>query len=231
MFNSCFLINFASAIKNNNNEYIGQLMKNKILGFGLSIMALAAVTSCGNSGGSGSSVPASKNATAKNVNAGALPNYRFINFDTICARYNLAIDFTEQMMRLQNNYDSEEKKMGNHFQSRYQTFMQKQEAMSQERVQLPSEMEALQKEGQSLESYYKQSQQSLMKLQMEIQETMQKNSQTIVDSLKSFLRGYVAANGYDAVFFSESAPCFNPALDVTDEVVEGLNARYNKVKK
>lgn len=206
-------------------------MKNKILGFGVGLAALLVVTSCGGSGSDKASPAVSKNATGQMANPGSLPNYRFINFDTICSKYNLAIDFTEQMMRLQNNYDSEEKKMGSNFQTRYNSFMKKQEAMSQERVQLPSEVDALQKEGQSLESYYKQSQQSLMKLQMEIQETMQKNSQTIVDSLKSFLKSYVASHGYDAVFFSESAPSYNPALDVTDEVVEGLNARYNKVKK
>lgn len=203
-------------------------MKKTILSTCVLLAALAAVTSCG---GKDSGKEAVSGAPAPAAYApGTMPNYRFINFDTICSKYNLAIDFTEQMMRLQNNYDSEEKKMGNHFQSRYNSFMQKQDALSQERVQLPSEVEALQKEGESLQSYYQQSQQSLMKLQMEIQETMQKNSKTIVDSLQNFLKSYVAARGFDAVFFSESAPYYNPALDVTDEVVEGLNARYNKVK-
>lgn len=205
-------------------------MKKTILGLGILLLASVTGVSCSNS--KEQKAPgAYKNATgAAAMTPGSMPNYRFINFDTICTKYNLAIDFTEQMMRLQNNYDSEEKKMGNHFQSRYNTFMQKQEALQQERVQLPSEVDALQKEGESLQSYYQQSQQSLMKLQMEIQQTMQSNSKTIVDSLQNFLRDYVAAHGYDAVFYSESAPYYNPALDVTDEVVEGLNARYNKVK-
>lgn len=204
-------------------------MKKKILGLGALLMAIVMMTSCGKSDDK-KAAGISKNATTAVAAPGAA-NYRFINFDTICTKYNLAIDFTEQMMRLQNNYDAEEKKMGSHFQSRYNTFMQKQEALQQERVQLPSEVDALQKEGESLQNYYQQSQQSLMKLQAEIQETMQKNSKTIVDSLQSFLKDYVAARGFDAVFFSESAPYYNPALDVTDEVVEGLNARYNKVKK
>lgn len=205
-------------------------MKKRILGLGLVLMALVTAASCGKSE-ENKGVPASKNATSAVSAPGTVPNYRFINFDSVCSKYNLAIDFTEQMMRLQNNYDSEEKKMGTHFQSRYNSFMQKQEALSQERVQLPSEVDALQKEGESLQNYYQQSQQSLYKLQAEIQQTMQKNSKTIVDSLQNFLKDYAAAHGYDAVFFSESAPYYHPALDVTDEVVEGLNARYNKVKK
>lgn len=202
-------------------------MKKTILGLGIVLMALAAMTSCGKSDDKAGAL---KNATPTAVLPTGAPNYRFINFDTICSKYNLAIDFTEQMMRLQNNYDSEEKKMGNHFQSRYQSFMQKQEALQQERVQLPSEVDALQKEGESLQNYYQQSQQSLLKLQTEIQETMQKNSKTIIDSLQSFLTVYAQQRGFDAVLFSESAPYYNPALDVTNEVVEGLNARYNKVK-
>ena len=206
-------------------------MKKTIFGLSMVIFTLVAVTSCGNSDNKPAAAYKNANPTAAAANPGAMPNYRFVNFDTICSKYNLAIDFTEQMMRLQNNYDSEEKKMGTHFQSRYQSFMQKQEALSQERVQLPSEVDALQKEGESLQSYYQQSQQSLLKLQAEIQETMAKNSKTIVDSLQNFLKDYSIARGYDAVFFSESAPYYSPALDVTDEVVEGLNARYNKVKK
>lgn len=206
-------------------------MKKTVFGLGALLMVLVMLSACGNDADKKAPGAAKKSLAAASVQPGGAPNYRFINFDTICTKYNLAIDFTEQMMRLQNNYDSEEKKMGTHFQSRYNTFMKKQEALQQERVQLPSEVDALQKEGESLQNYYQQSQQSLLKLQAEIQETMQKNSKTIVDSLQNFLKDYVAVHGYDAVFFSESAPYYNPALDVTEEVVEGLNARYNKVKK
>lgn len=37
--------------------------------------------------------------------------------------------------------------------------------------------------------------------------------------------------GYDAILFKAATLYINPALDITNEVVEGLNARYNKVKK
>ncbi|MCH5217851.1 MAG: OmpH family outer membrane protein [Muribaculaceae bacterium] len=197
----------------------------------LGILALTALGACG--GGNDAKQPAAgKKALAPTQLAtGTLPNYRIINYDSIVSNYNLGIDFKEQLMRLQNNYDAEERKLGNSFQSRYNSFMQKQDKLSQERVQLPSEVDALQKEGEQLQNYYQQSQQSLQKLQLEIQKTMMENSQTIMDSLQNFLQEYVAVHGYEAIFFSESAPYYNPALDVTNEVVEGLNARYNKVKK
>ena len=38
-------------------------------------------------------------------------------------------------------------------------------------------------------------------------------------------------NGYDAVLLQSAGLYFNPKLDVTKAVVEGLNARYVKVAK
>ena len=35
---------------------------------------------------------------------------------------------------------------------------------------------------------------------------------------------------YDAIFFKNATLYINPNLDITDEIVEGLNARYNKKK-
>lgn len=207
-------------------------MKNLTIGLGLSLLAASVFSACG-----GSKTPdpnESKNKTesaSPALPAGSAPNYRFINFEEICNKYNLAIDFTEQMMRLQNNYDAQEKQLGSNFQSRYNTFMDKQDKLSQERVQNPLDVEALQKEGEQLQKYYQTSQESLGKLQMEIINTRDRNAKVIMDSLKNYLQVYVAAKGYEAVFFSDNSPYYHPSLDVTEEVVEGLNARYNKVKK
>ncbi len=33
-------------------------------------------------------------------------------------------------------------------------------------------------------------------------------------------------HGYDAILLRESGVLFNPALDITQEVIAGLNARY-----
>ena len=54
---------------------------------------------------------------------------------------------------------------------------------------------------------------------------------TVNDSIKAFIEDYNKSRGYDAILFKGATLYINPALDITDEVVEGLNARYNKVKK
>lgn len=205
-------------------------MKKTTLFVGLAFAGACLMWSCGGEGSKSASSQDKTTAEVAPLPAEAKPNYRIVNFDTICAKYNLAIDFTEQLMRLQNNYDAQEKKLGSTFQSRYNTFMQKQDKLSQERVQLPSEIDALQKEGEQLQSYYQQSQESLAKLQVEIQKTMVNNSKVIMDSVQNYLKNVAVKFGYEAIFFSESVPYYHPSLDITAEVVEGLNAAYNKVK-
>ena len=51
------------------------------------------------------------------------------------------------------------------------------------------------------------------------------------DSIEAFIKEYNKTRGYDAILFKAATLYINPALDITNEVVEGLNARYNKVKK
>ena len=89
---------------------------------------------------------------------------------------------------------------------------------------------------------YEQDQSSLNSMQAEAQKqaaTLQSNfeqqalqaQKNVNDSINAFIEEYNKSRGYDAIFFKAATLYINPALDVTDEVVEGLNARYNKLKK
>ena len=89
---------------------------------------------------------------------------------------------------------------------------------------------------------YEQDQNSLNSMQAEAQKqaaTLQSNfeqqalqaQKNVNDSINAFIAEYNKSRGYDAIFFKAATLYINPALDVTDEVVEGLNARYNKLKK
>ena len=68
-------------------------------------------------------------------------------------------------------------------------------------------------------------------LQNNFQNAAMKAQQTVNDSIEAFIKEYNAKRGYDAILFKAATLYINPELDITDEVVEGLNARYNKVKK
>jgi outer membrane protein len=63
----------------------------------------------------------------------------------------------------------------------------------------------------------------------------QKNSLELRDSINSFLQQYNKEKGYDFIISNtgfDNLLYGNPVYNITDEIVEGLNARYNpSVKK
>lgn len=200
-------------------------MKKSVLGLCIALQAVALLASCGKSADADKVKHPIKPAPAYAA-TGAIPNYRFIDSDTIMLKYNLSIDFNEQMIRLQNSLADEEKRQRSSLQSRANALQRKMEA-----AQTQSDVDALKSEYETLQNLQQQAEQKLNQMGMDIEKTLAANAQTVMDSLTNFLQDYAQQRGYDAVFIKNCAPYYNPALDVTDEVVEGLNARYNKVKK
>ena len=72
--------------------------------------------------------------------------------------------------------------------------------------------------------------QSLAAMQRSTEQELNQLQQAMNDSINAFIADYNKSKGYDAILFRHAGVYFNPALDITDEVVEGLNARYNKVE-
>ncbi len=71
----------------------------------------------------------------------------------------------------------------------------------------------------------------LAKLQRDTEQELAQQQQQLTDSIESFIKDYNKTKGYDAILLKAAGVYFNPALDITDEVVKGLNARYNKVSE
>lgn len=44
----------------------------------------------------------------------------------------------------------------------------------------------------------------------------------------NYIEEYNKTRGYDAILMKAATLYISPDLDITDEVLEGLNARYNK---
>ncbi len=74
-------------------------------------------------------------------------------------------------------------------------------------------------------------QRSVATLQSNFENAAMTAQKTVNDSIEAFIKDYNAKKGYDAILFKAATLYINPDLDITSEVVEGLNARYNKVKK
>lgn len=168
---------------------------------------------------------AKTSAAAKKADNGNLPNYRYVDLDTILSKYYLAKDYNEEMLRMQNNMENEVRRHESSIQSFANTMNNK-----------------MQNNGYLSEASYKQDQEKFSNMQANAQKTvanLQNNfqnaamqaQQTVNDSINAFIKEYNEKRGYDAILFKAATLYINPALDITEEVIEGLNARYNKVKK
>lgn len=153
-----------------------------------------------------------------------LPNYRYVDLDTVLAKYALAKDYNEEMMRMQSSMEST---MRTH-----EKRLQSQAAVMQNKMNNNGYLtrESYEQDQSSLNSMQAEAQKQAATLQSNFEQQALQAQKNVNDSINAFIEEYNKSRGYDAIFFKAATLYINPALDVTDEVVEGLNARYNKLK-
>ncbi|MDE5975848.1 MAG: OmpH family outer membrane protein [Muribaculaceae bacterium] len=192
--------------------------------FALALGLAFGVTSCAND--SKQETPAPKKSTSESVKTtDNLPNYRYVDSDSILKNYHLSKDYTEEMLRMQNNMESELKRHENSIQAQAAAMNKK-----MQNNQYLSETE-VQTDQQKLNNLQTRAQNSMASLQKTYENAALNGQKAVNDSIEAFIKEYNAKKGYDAIFYKNATIYINPALDVTNEVIEGLNARYNKVKK
>ena len=166
--------------------------------------------------------PAKKTAVAPEE---TLPNYRYVDLDTLLSKYNLAKDYNEEIIRMQNSMEQEIK--------RHESSIQNMATQMQNKMQNNTYLtrESYEADEKKLAGLQQNAQKSVGALQQNFATKAETAQATVTASINAFIEEYNKKHGYDAIFFKAAALHFNPALDITDEIVEGLNARYNKVKK
>lgn len=193
----------------------------KKVAFSLVLMSALVVGACSENGEnqpaktSGSDTPA----------ASALLNIRYIDADSVSAHYNLAKDFKEISIRsiskLENATQSRQSEI-NRFGAQIEDKMRSNGYLSE--ASYNADVAKLQKMQQDAQNY-------LMNLQRTTEQEMAEQQQQLNDSIESFIKAYNAKKGYDAILYKAAGVYFNPSLDITAEIIEGLNARYNKVNQ
>lgn len=153
-----------------------------------------------------------------------LPNYRYVDLDSILSNYNLAKDYNEEMLRMQSSMQNEVKRHENSLQSLATTMQNK----LQNNGYLTEA--SLQADQQQYADMQNKAQRAVAALQSNFENTALMAQKTVNDSIEMFIYEYNMKKGYDAIFFKAATLYINPALDITNEVIEGLNSRYNKVK-
>ena len=148
---------------------------------------------------------------------------RYIDEDSIMANYNLAKDINEAMLRRQNQFDAAQKqraneisKFGNAMQQKYQN----NQYLTEEAFN--ADQAKLQKMQADAENY-------LAGLQQSIQNELNQSQIQLLDSIDNFMKDYAKKKGFDMVLRKSATLFIDEKYDVTKEVIEGLNKRYNKV--
>ena len=148
---------------------------------------------------------------------------RYIDEDSIMANYNLAKDINEAMLRRQNQYDAAQKQRGNEISKVYNAMQQKyqnNQYLTEEAFN--ADQAKLQKMQADADNY-------LASMQQSIQNELNQSQIQLLDSIDNFMKDYAKKKGFDMVLRKSATLFIDEKYDVTDEVIEGLNKRYNKV--
>lgn len=192
----------------------------KLTGFVLVFMSLAMFTSC-------TETKTENNAATATEVKSEEPQMviRYIDEDSLLAQYNLAKDINEAMLRRSNQFDSEQQRRAREIQKLAADIENKYKNngyLTQESFN--ADQNKLAKMQSDAENY-------MARLQRDIQSEMQQNSIQLNDSINNFLRAYCKEKGFNAVLRKTATFYMDSKYEVTKEVVEGLNKRYNKVEK
>ncbi|MBQ5663294.1 MAG: OmpH family outer membrane protein [Bacteroidaceae bacterium] len=151
----------------------------------------------------------------------------FVDIDSLLAKYEFSITLNKEMLRkeedmrmklsekakaLQADYDDFQKKLQNNV---YAT----RERAEEEQARILKQKDALDKLEQRLIG--------------ELSAESQKNNITLHDSINSFLKQYNAEKKFDLILsrVGDNLLYANDALNITEEVINGLNARYTPSTK
>lgn len=185
----------------------------------LLLMAAVVAASCSNN--------QAKNATANIAESNdSIPslNIRYVDGDSIAMNYNLAKDLSELQLCAMNKIENAQRSKAQEIQKFGAQIEQKMRSNGYlSEASYNADVQKLNKMQQDAETY-------LANLQRNAQQDLIQQQIQLNDSIQSFINDYNAEKGYDAIILRSAGLYFNPALDITAEVIEGLNARYNKVE-
>ena len=189
------------------------------------LLALAIVlgfTQCANNNAATQSAPAAGNGNGTNM------KIAYVEIDSLLTKYNFWNDLNEQMIKKEENIRTTLNEKGKKLEKEAQEFQRKYENngfVSPERAQ--QEYQRIQKQQQDLQELQQ-------KLTEELAVENQKNRLQLRDSINSFLKIYNENKGYDLIISNtgfDNLLYANPAHNITNEIVEGLNSRYTPSNK
>ena len=151
----------------------------------------------------------------------------YIDTDTIMAHYQYALDLEKELVAYKDQQEKSYKQQMTQFQTDYQNYLQNGASMTL--TQQQAKEEELKKRAERLSTL----EQELMAKVAERQVT---ENTKLLNAIFAFIREYNEANQqFDLILrksFNDTPVLYaNPAMDITQEIIDGLNKEYKNLKK
>lgn len=193
-------------------------------GFLAMLMAVMFVQCNNNNAATATSAPATTTATGTSN-----MKIAYVEIDSLLTKYRFWNDLNEQMIKKEENIRTTLNEKAKALDAAMREFQRKYENngfVSQESAQ--QQQARLVKQQQELQALQE-------KLSKDLADENQKNSLQLRDSINSFLKIYNQTKGYSLIISNtgfDNLLYADPAYNITQEIVDGLNARYNpNIKK
>lgn len=193
-------------------------------GFLAMLMAVMFVQCNNNNAATATSAPATATATGTSN-----MKIAYVEIDSLLTKYRFWNDLNEQMIKKEENIRTTLNEKAKALDAAMREFQRKYENngfVSQESAQ--QQQAHLVKQQQELQALQE-------KLSKDLADENQKNSLQLRDSINSFLKIYNQTKGYSLIISNtgfDNLLYADPAYNITQEIVDGLNARYNpNIKK
>lgn len=152
----------------------------------------------------------------------------YINSDVLNEKYDFVKDLVASAQAKQQRMESVYQRKGQEFQQKYADFQQKASSGLLSENQTKSAQEELAKGKEELDNMEAQ----LQELQNEFQKSNDEVRKTVVDYVKE----YNKTGQYNYILTYTDGPggvvlLANDSLDITNDIIEGLNAQYHTKKK
>jgi len=151
----------------------------------------------------------------------------YVNTDTLLAKYQYAIDMEKELLAYKDQQEKAGRQQMEQFQKDYQNYLETGSTMTL--TQQQAKEEELKKRAEKISTLEQE-------LTAKIMERQMSENTKLLNAIFAYIREYNTANQqFDIILrktFNDSPTLYlNPAMDITDEIVNGLNEEYKNLKK
>lgn len=200
-------------------------MKKSALAVAVMALFFSAVSCSNDAAKTDDSATAPKTAKVEGDKFAPTVNIRYYNMDSVMSNYEMVKTFNEVNLRTMTELQNAEQSRSGELQRLANNIQEKMKSNGYlSEASYNADMDVFNQKQQQAQNY-------LGSLQAKAQQEAARQQQVFLDSIDNFLAVYNKEHHYDAILIYAPGEYFNPALDITKDIIEGLNAAYKKSHK